>query len=83
MGPCGPGLPRFPYDRKCYDKIQYCAARPHNQTKPENTVESLYNGPASNGNLPITEANFFFIFYIGNKRNPPITDGNGWSLEIR
>ena len=53
------------------------------------TVESRYNGPASNGNPPITEANlksleeFFFILYIGNNRNPPITDINDWSLELR
>ena len=25
----------------------------------------------------------FFILYIGNNRNPPITDENVWSLEIR
>ena len=53
------------------------------------TVESHYNGPASNGNPPKTEdilwslEKFFFNFYIGNNRNPPITDKNGWSLEIR
>ena len=53
------------------------------------TVESHYSGPASNGNPLITEAileflkTLFFIFYIGNNRNPPITDKNGWSLEIR
>ena len=57
------------------------------------TVESRYNGPGSNANLPITEAIFksFFIFCIGNNRNQPvtificysITDKNGWSLEIR
>ena len=52
-----------------------------------NIVESHYNEPASNGNPPLTEAilesfEFLFIFYIGNNRNPPITDKNGWSLEI-
>ena len=53
------------------------------------TVESRSNGPARNGNLPITEdilwflEKLFFNFYIGNNRNPPITDKNGWSLEIR
>ena len=57
--------------------------------KESNTVESRYNGPASNGNPPITEAilrsleKFFFIFYIGNNRNPHITGKDAWSLEIR
>ena len=35
---------------------------------------------------PITEAILeivFFIFNIGNKRNPPLTDENSWSIEIR
>ena len=60
---------------------------PHNVH--QSTVESRYNGFASNGNLLITEEilwsleKFFFNFYIGNNRNPPITDKNGWSLEIR
>ena len=51
------------------------------------TVEPRSNGPAGNGNPPITEAifqsheKFFFIFYICNNRNPPIT--SVWSLEIR
>ena len=46
-------------------------------------------GPTSHGNPPITESilqsleKFFFIFYIGNGKNPPITDKNCWSLEIR
>ena len=45
--------------------------------------------PQSNGNPPSTEAilksleKFFFIFYIGSNRNLPVTDKNGWSLEIR
>ena len=53
------------------------------------TVETRSNGPASNGNPPITEVifksleKFFFISYIGNKRNPPIIYTNGWSLEFR
>jgi len=50
-----------------------------------NTVESRFNGPASNGNPPITEAilqSLEKIFFIGNNRNPPKTDRNGWSLEI-
>ena len=48
-------------------------------------VESCNNVPASNGNLPITEVilqslkRIFIIFYIGNDRNPPITDKNSWS----
>ena len=52
-------------------------------------VESRSKVPASSGNPPITETilksfkKFFFNFYIGNNRNPPITDKNGWSLEIR
>ena len=64
-------------------------AYPGNITLFPNTVESRSNGPASNGNPPITEdilwslEKFFFNFYIGNNRNPPITDKNGWSLEIR
>jgi len=55
----------------------------------EGTVESRSNGPASNRNTPITEASlkslekFLFFFYISNNRKPPITDKNGWSLEIR
>ena len=46
----------------------------------QNTVEFHYNGPVSNRNLPMTEAvtkslkKFFFILYIGNHRNPPITE---------
>ena len=38
---------------------------------------------------PITEVilksleRIFFIFYIGNNRNPPITDKNSWCFEIR
>ena len=53
------------------------------------TVESCSNGPTSNGDSPITEdilwyyKNFFKRFFIGNNRNPPITDENNWSLEIR
>ena len=53
------------------------------------TVESHYSAPASNGNPPVTERiymsleKFFFILYIGNKRNPPLTDKDGWFLEIR
>jgi len=53
------------------------------------TVESRYNGSASNGNPPITEAilqsieKIFFFLCIGNNRNPPITEENGKSLEIR
>ena len=43
-------------------------------------VRSSYNGPGSNGNPPITEAipksleKIFYIFCIGNKRIPCITD---------
>ena len=54
----------------------------------ENTVESRYNGPANNGNPLITEnilqtlGKFFSIFYIGNNRNLPVEDDNGWSLQI-
>ena len=54
----------------------------------ENTVESRYNGPANNGNPLIIETilqtlgKFFSIFYIGNNRNLPVEDDNGWSLEI-
>ena len=58
--------------------------------KPEqNTVDSHSNVPASTGHPPITDAiiksreTFFLISYIGNNRNPPITDKNGWSFEIR
>ena len=46
----------------------------------KNTVESRSKGSASNVNLPIRKAFFrsleknFFILYIGNNRNPPITD---------
>ena len=56
---------------------------------PYNTIESRYNGPASNGNPPIMEVvlksieKIFFILYIGDNRNPPITNKNCWSLEIR
>ena len=51
-------------------------------------VESRSNGPASNVNPPIKDIlwsleKFFLNFYIGIDRNPPITDENGWSLEIR
>ena len=48
-----------------------------------NTVESHSNGLASNENPPLAETivrfleKFFFIFYIGNNRNPHITDKNG------
>ena len=58
-------------------------------TRKKGTVESRSNGPVSNGNPHIMEVNlsslekYFFILYIGNNRNPPITDKNGWSLEIR
>ena len=54
-----------------------------------NTVESRYNGLASNGNPPIVDdflkslEKFVFILYTSNNRNPPITNDNGWSLEIR
>ena len=47
-----------------------------------NTVEARHSGPASNGNSLITEdifkylGGFLFIFYIGNNKNPPITDKN-------
>ena len=53
-----------------------------------NTVKSRYNGPASNGNLHITEdilwslQKFAFNFFIVNNRNLPITDENVWSHEI-
>ena len=49
----------------------------------QSTVESRYNGSASSVNPPIMEAilksleKLFFIFYISNNRNPPITDKNG------
>ena len=52
--------------------------------KQRNTVQSRYNGPSSNGNPPIDYSimkailksleKFFFNFYIGNKRNQPVTD---------
>ena len=50
------------------------------KVKKECTVEFRSNGPASNRNPPITETilmsleKFSFIFYIGNNRNPLITD---------
>ena len=53
------------------------------------TVTSRSNGPSSNGKPFITKAIFrslekyFFILYIGNNRNPPITDLSGWSPEMR
>ena len=53
------------------------------------TVESRYNGLASNRNLPITDAipesleTIFFIFYIDNNRNPPTTDENGPLKSVR
>ena len=62
---------------------------PFNYSIKEVTVESRSNGSASNGNPSIMEAilrsleKHFSILYIGNNRNPPITDKNGWSLEIR
>ena len=51
-----------------------------------NTVKPSYNGPAGDGNPPITEAilkfleKFVFNFYIGNYKNPLLTDTNGRSL---
>ena len=55
----------------------------------EARYEPRYNGPASNGSPAITEAilmffeTIFFSLNIGNKRNPPITYKNMWSLKIR
>jgi len=52
------------------------------------TVESRYNGPASKVNPPLTteailkSLEVFLDFYIGDDKNPPITDKNGWNLEI-
>ena len=52
-------------------------------------VEFRYNRPVSNGKPPITETilksleKFFFILFIFNNGNPPKTDKNSWSLEIR
>ena len=60
----------------------------HREYQQLDTVESHYNGPASNGNPLITLVilkslwKLFFTFYIGNNRNPSITDKNVWLVEI-
>ena len=57
--------------------------------KNQRAVKPRSNGPAYNGNPPITEKYlspfimFYSYLYIGNNRNPPITDKHVWSLEIR
>ena len=60
-----------------------------NRKVRDSTVESCVNVPPSKVNPPLAEAipksleQFFFIFYINNNRNPPITEKNNWFVEIR
>ena len=85
-------LKKIKRDRRTDGRTDQPTDRVTYRVASNNTVESRFirsKGPASNGNPPIMEPilrsleKYFIILYIGNNRNPPIPDKNGWSLEFR